>query len=129
MVVTTVGGKSMHKVTAVGLAVILSLPWSVACVAHAKLKSSEPAANAQVAHAPATLTLHFSEPAQLAVLKLMLSGASVAVTVDRGAKASSTVVVVLPALKPGKYQVEWSAIAADDGHVTRGSFSFIVLAA
>jgi methionine-rich copper-binding protein CopC len=122
-------GKSMNKVTAVGLATILSLSWSVACEAHAKLQSSEPAANAQVAHAPATLTLHFSEQAQLAVLKLMLSGTSVPVTVDRGAEASSTVVVMLPALKPGKYQVEWSAIAADDGHVTKGSFSFTVLAA
>lgn len=117
----------MYKFATLNLALALSLLWSVPCFAHAKLQSSVPAADAQLAHAPPTLTLNFSEEAQLAVLKLTSSGTSVPVSVDRGAKAAASVVVSLPALKPGKYQVEWSAIASDDGHITKGSFSFTIL--
>jgi methionine-rich copper-binding protein CopC len=117
----------MYKSTALSLALAVSLLWSVPSFSHAKLQSSVPAANTQLAHAPPTLTLNFSEQAQLAVLKLNSSGTSLPVAVDREAKPSSTVVVTLPALKPGKYEVEWSAIAADDGHITKGSFYFTVL--
>ena len=44
------------------------------CMAHAKLQSSSPADNAQLSEAPKTLTLKFSESAQLAVLKLVRDG-------------------------------------------------------
>ena len=117
----------MNKFHVHAFALAAALMWSGPCSSHAKLQNSIPAANAQLAHAPTTLTLNFSEAAQLAVLKLTASGIAVPLTVDRGAKPSSAVVVPLPALKPGKYQVEWSAIAADDGHITKGSFSFTVL--
>jgi methionine-rich copper-binding protein CopC len=117
----------MYKFAALSLALAVSLLWSHPSFAHANLRSSVPAADARLAHAPATLTLNFSEQAHLAVLKLNSSGTSLPVAVDREAKPSSTVVVTLPALKPGKYEVEWSAIAADDGHITKGSFSFTVL--
>ena len=119
----------MNKFHVHAFALMASLMWSGACFSHARLQSSIPAANAQLAHVPATLTLNFSEAAQLAVLKLTVSGIAVPLTVDRGAKASTAVVVPLPALKPGRYQVEWSAIAADDGHITKGSFYFTVLGA
>lgn len=95
------------------------------CMAHAKLQSSVPSNNAQVA-APKTLTLNFSESAQLAVLKLTIDGKEIPVTVDKTAKPSQTFTVSLPALAPGKYTVQWSAVAADDGHVTKGSFAFSV---
>jgi methionine-rich copper-binding protein CopC len=117
----------MNKFQVFAVALTTSLLWSVPCFSHAKLQSSVPASNAQLAHTPPTLTLNFSEEAQLAVLKLTSSGTSVPVPLDRNAKASSTIVVTLPALKPGTYDVQWSAIAQDDGHVTKGSFSFTVL--
>lgn len=100
---------------------------SAEVLAHAKLQSSVPAADSQLAAAPSALTLNFSEKAQLAVLKLTLAGTAIPVTVDRSAAASKTVVLPLPMLKPGKYQVQWSALAQDDGHVTKGSFSFSIL--
>lgn len=96
------------------------------CMAHAKLQSSTPAADAKLAAAPKTLTLNFSEAAQLAVLKLSSNGTDVPITVDKTAKASQTFTLALPALAPGKYTVQWSAVAADDGHVTKGSFVFSV---
>ena len=96
------------------------------CMAHAKLQSSTPAADAQLAAAPKTLTLNFSEAAQLALLKLSTNGTDVPVAVDKSAKASQTFTLTLPPLAPGKYTVQWSAVAADDGHVTKGTFTFSV---
>jgi methionine-rich copper-binding protein CopC len=115
----------LTKPTLIGLILSLALS-STAAVAHARLQSSVPAADSQLTAAPASLTLNFSEKAQLAVLKLTLSGAAIPVAVDRTAAASSSVVVALPALKPGKYEVRWTALAADDGHMTKGTFSFSI---
>jgi hypothetical protein len=96
------------------------------CMAHAKLTSSTPANNAKLTEAPKTLTLTFSEAAQLAVLKLTHDGKEIPVALDKGAKAGQTFTLTLPALSPGNYTVQWSALAADDGHVTKGSFTFSI---
>lgn len=96
------------------------------CMAHAKLQSSSPADNAQLSAAPKTLTLKFSEAAQLAVLKLVRDGTEIPVPLDKGAKAGQSFTLTLPSLAPGKYTVQWTAMAADDGHVTKGSFSFSI---
>ena len=96
------------------------------CMAHAKLQSSSPANNAHLSEAPKTLTLQFSEAAQLAVLKLVRDGKEVPVPLDKSAKAGQSFTLTLPALSPGNYTVQWSAVAADDGHVTKGSFVFSI---
>jgi hypothetical protein len=98
------------------------------CMAHAKLQSSSPADSAQLSEAPKTLTLTFSESAQLAVLKLVRDGKEIPVALDKSAKPGQTFTLTLPTLGPGKYTVQWSAMAADDGHVTKGSFSFSIAA-
>ena len=98
------------------------------CMAHAKLQSSMPANNAKLAQAPKTLTLNFNETAQLAVLKLVRDGQEIPVPLDKGAKAGQTFTLTLPALSPGTYTVHWSAMAVDDGHVTKGSFTFSIAA-
>ena len=97
--------------------------------AHAKLTSSVPAGDAAVSGTPASLILTFDEEVKLALLKLSSAGQDTPVTVDSKAKAAKTVVLPLPALSPGKYEVHWTAVAADDGHVTKGTFSFTVGAA
>ncbi len=96
---------------------------------HAKLLSSSPAANAELAVAPTVLNLQFSEAAQLAVLKLSAAGVAIPLKIDRGATAAVRVSIALPALAPGVYRVEWTALAADDGHVTKGTFSFTIAGA
>jgi|SRR5580693_1750432 methionine-rich copper-binding protein CopC len=98
------------------------------CLAHAKLQSSVPADNAHLTEAPKTLMLKFSEAAQLAVLKLVRDGKEIPVALDKSAKAGQTFTLTLPALSPGNYTVQWSAVAADDGHITKGSFAFSIAA-
>ena len=96
------------------------------CMAHAKLQSSTPANNAQLAAAPKTLTLTFNEAAQLALLKLVVDGKEIPIPLDKDAKPGLTYTLNLPALSPGHYTVQWTALAADDGHVTKGSFVFSI---
>jgi hypothetical protein len=97
--------------------------------AHAKLVNSSPASSAQITEAPKTLTLSFNEEVKLASLTLAMAGKAIPVTVDKASAAARTVVVPVSALAPGAYEIHWSAISTDDGHVTRGSFAFTVLAA
>lgn len=93
---------------------------------HAKLLATVPSADAQLQAAPKTLSLSFNEEVH-AVLTLTTGGKDIPLTVDRAAPAASQVSVALPPLPAGKYQVQWSALSADDGHVTKGTFSFTVL--
>ena len=100
----------------------------ITAFAHARLLGTSPAAGAQLDAAPTVLMLRFDESVQLAVLKLSVGGADVPVPFDRGAAAASQVSVALPSLAPGTYRVQWSALTADDGHVVKGTFSFVVAA-
>ena len=96
------------------------------CMAHAKLQSSSPAKDAHLTAAPKTLTLTFSEAAQVGVLKLISAGKEIPIAVDKNAKAGASFSFPLPALAPGSYTVQWTAVSADDGHVTKGSFDFSI---
>jgi methionine-rich copper-binding protein CopC len=94
--------------------------------AHAKLQSSTPADHAQLSEAPKSLSLKFNESAKLAMLKLVIGDKEISVPVDKSAKASQSFTVDLPGLAAGKYLVQWTAVAADDGHVTKGTFDFTI---
>jgi copper resistance protein C len=96
---------------------------------HAKLRSSIPAADAQLHVAPRSLILSFTTNVRLALLTLSADGKDIPVSVDRSAPAAPQVTVALPLLAVGKYQVRWSALSADDGHVSKGTFSFAILGA
>ena len=104
-------------------AAVLMFPLVVS--AHAKLLSTSPSAGAELAAAPKVLTLDFNESVQLAVLKVSAAGKDISVPYDSGAPASH-IAVPLPALAPGTYQVRWSALTVDDGHVVKGAFSFVI---
>jgi hypothetical protein len=109
------------RLAAAAAALILPLM----ALAHAKLLSTSPAAGAELAAAPKVLTLDFNESVKLAVLKVSSAGKDIAVPYDSGA-SESHVAVPLPALAAGTYQVRWSALTVDDGHVVKGSFSFVI---
>jgi methionine-rich copper-binding protein CopC len=96
---------------------------------HARLLHTVPPADAQLQAAPTSLTLNFNENVRLAVVTLTSGGKNIPITVDRTAPAAQQVSVPLPALNAGTYQVAWSALSTDDGHVTKGTFSFVIVGA
>jgi methionine-rich copper-binding protein CopC len=102
-----------------------ALIFPIAALAHAKLLSTSPAAGAELGAAPKVLTLDFNESVKLAVLKVSTGGKDVTVPYDGGASAAH-VAVPLPPLAAGTYQVRWSALTVDDGHVVKGTFSFVI---
>jgi methionine-rich copper-binding protein CopC len=103
-----------------------AMAWPLMAIAHAKLLHTTPATGAQLATAPKALTLTFNEAVRLAVLRLSVGGRDIPVTLDRSAPAGAEVSVPLPALGAGIYEVQWSALTVDDGHVVKGTFSFTV---
>jgi methionine-rich copper-binding protein CopC len=61
--------------------------------------------------------------------RLTLAGHRIPVAIDRALKPAATISVNLPALAPGQYRVEWSAMSAQDGHIMKGALTFTILAA
>jgi copper resistance protein C len=114
----------VRKGTTLGLCAALLLVGPV--FGHAKLLSTLPAANAQLTIAPASLTLTFNENVRLAMLKLTTGGREIPLNIDRDAPAAPTVTVKMPQLAAGKYDVQWSALTPSDGHVAKGTYSFVV---
>ena len=96
-------------------------------VAHAKLQAETPAADSTV-EAPKVIQLHFSEAVETSLSRLKLAGGDIAIAVapvnDTGDPTTLSIRPIA-ALKPGTYTVTWSVVA-DDGHRTRGTYSFTV---
>ena len=99
-----------------------------AALAHTRLVSSNPAANATV-KAPATITLRFSERLVPAFSKFDLSMPAhrMVVPVRTAISADGQQLVGTPtaALAPGEYTVTWT-VASQDGHRMTGHFNFKV---
>ncbi|HEX7638324.1 MAG TPA: copper resistance protein CopC [Burkholderiaceae bacterium] len=97
--------------------------------AHARLKSSTPADGASVSPAPQVLRLEYGEPVELAMSSVTLTGpAGAAVATARVAadpRDDRALVLALPRLAPGGYQVRWATMGRD-GHHTRGEIRFTV---
>ena len=98
-------------------------------LAHTKLESSMPQANAVVATAPTQVRLQFSDPLELPFSKVKLVDEKGAVleaskvAVD-GANPRALVATV-PALRSGAYRVHWSTVTRD-GHKVKGEFGLRV---
>jgi copper transport protein len=93
--------------------------------AHASLIASDPANDALVAHAPATLTLTFNEPVEPLTIRVVdQSGAGATVTQIR--RDGAQLVLTPPAiLSDGAHVISWRVISAD-GHPVGGSTTFWV---
>ncbi len=119
---------AIRSIAALGAALGLLVAASEAD-AHARLVSATPAASSTVA-APKQVTLRFSEalaPRFSAFDLMKADGSKVTVATRVPPKDRKTVVgVVSGQLAPGSYMVMWHAAAADDGHRTKGDFSFTV---
>ncbi len=91
--------------------------------------ASDPPAGAQLAVAPAAVTLRFNESVTFVADSIRLidatgapvAGVGVPVHSEGGASASAA----LPALPDGGYVVAWTIVSAD-GHPASGAFTFVV---
>jgi methionine-rich copper-binding protein CopC len=96
--------------------------------AHAHPKTQTPAPDATVS-APHEVSIDYTEGLEPSFSKLVVVDAqgkqvnTAKSTVDATDKTRMS--VALPDLKPGTYQVEWTAVA-DDGHRTQGHYMFNV---
>lgn len=110
------------------VALLASLLGASAALAHAHLKSSEPAADSTVA-APADLRLTFSEGVEATFTKVSLSkdGTEVAIKGLETPDADKKILVVTPAapLASGTYTVVWNAVSVDT-HKSSGEYRFKV---
>lgn len=98
-------------------------------LAHGALKRSDPAENATLAVAPRTVRLTFTEPVELAVGRIELTGPegrSVALSAVRhGDSATVMVADIQGPLQAGRYLVTWQ-VAGRDGHPVRGTYGFLI---
>jgi copper resistance protein C len=104
------------------LAAVVAIP----AAAHVALATSDPADGATVAGAPELITLTFTEG--VGANSFFNLKAEDGTTLGRGEPDpadTATMVLVPPALEPGAYRVEWSAVGSD-GHIEKGRFTFAV---
>ena len=96
--------------------------------AHSPLISSSPADGDVLAAAPQAIEMKFRGTARL--VRLVLTGAQsgeVTLSEQHLMLEKHRHTVSLPAITADEYEVRWRALSAD-GHVVKGSFSFIVSA-
>jgi methionine-rich copper-binding protein CopC len=118
--------KSLATLTAFALTASLAAVATQAA-AHAAFVSASPAVNATVA-SPKQVTVKLSEKLspKFSGLDLMKADGSKVPVKTTVAKDKKTLMATVPALAPGAYMVMWHAVAADDGHKSKGDFNFTV---
>jgi len=99
---------------------------------HLHLLKSVPEADATVDAPPPAIRLWFSQPPELAVTSVKVTGPrprTAVVPLAPLARGDSVLVVasVKGTMAPGTYTVAWRTMAKD-GHVARGTFAFTVTA-
>jgi methionine-rich copper-binding protein CopC len=97
---------------------------------HLHLVKSAPAPNAVVGAAPDSIRLWFSQPPELGVTSVKVTGpANAIVPLAPLAKRDSALVIapVSGKMAAGAYTVAWRTMSKD-GHVVRGTFGFKVAA-
>jgi copper transport protein len=99
--------------------------------AHARLVGSDPADGSALARAPGNVRLQFNEGISASFRRVVLldgQGRAVAGTrVTRGRDARE-IVIGVPPLGRGTYQLDWEVLAQQDGHVSGGAMAFGVRA-
>jgi copper transport protein len=114
---------------ALGFAGSFLLTLAGPAAAHANLGSSDPAANALLDHAPADVTMTFTEPPdpKLSIVHVLdVNGTAVeAGPAQEVPGHNDQLRIPLPAdLPDGVYTVSWRVVSEADGHATAGAFSF-----
>ncbi len=108
---------------------VLAAALAPAAFAHAVLKAASPPANAVLDMTPAQIRLQFNEALEAGFCKITLTdGSGVALptpTATAEPGQPETLVLVLPVLAAGNWQVHWSTLTRD-GHRVKGDYAFRV---
>ena len=97
------------------------MPWS---------STSDPAAGAALAAAPASVTIRFNSRLDHGRSRLLLIGADGAqqpLPIAAGQRADGAGRPRSPAAGPGQWRLRWQVLAVD-GHITRGDIPFSIRA-
>jgi methionine-rich copper-binding protein CopC len=107
------------------LMLLAASPASTPAWAHAKLKSSDPAANASV-KSPSLIRLVFSETLEPAFSGAELRDAAGKTMPVSRSVGGATITLMPLGLRPGDYKVNWHSVGHDT-HRVSGSFGFKVI--
>jgi copper resistance protein C len=112
---------------AVFAAAVVIVGLSTLALAHTKLEKSEPAAGATLTEKPRQVQLWFNEKIDPVVSKIELTSASgkIALSGMHVMGGKELMASVSGDTPNGTYTVAWQT-AGDDGHVTKGDFTFAV---
>jgi methionine-rich copper-binding protein CopC len=109
------------------LFVVLALAIAPPVSAHAELERSEPQAGATLAETPPDVQLWFDDEPDVTVSRIDMTGPSGKVEMGPvKAMQDKSIISMIPGkLAPGAYKVDWQT-AGDDGHISKGTYSFMV---
>lgn len=120
----------MSIVALAGTALWLALSGPSRAEAHAVQVSSNPAPNQQLAAAPDSVSITFSEPVERSVTTVQLwttEPAEVPVSAPSFTSDDTVTVAIPDDIPTGIYTVIWRNLSTIDGHTWAGSFTFVVL--
>lgn len=107
-------------------AAVLGVIWAGPAWAHAELLSVDPSPGSQLAKAPSTIRMTFSEPVQVPAGAIRILDNERRETKVTSVRSTDAVVVAtLPSLGTGGYVVTWRVVS-DDSHPIGGAFTFAV---
>lgn len=100
---------------------------SHAVLAHAKMAKSLPANGATAKAGLSDVTLGFSKPVRVTLVKVKRTDKPAEIDVIKKGKPSfvNAYTIGVTPLEPGTYDVNWTGVAKD-GHVMKGTLSFKV---
>ena len=105
----------------------LSLLAAGGLAAHTDLAEAMPAPDSVLSEAPEALKLRFTAPVELVQADIEdAAGEAVETGFTPPEMGATEFVVPLPALKAGRYTVEWTVVGVEDEHTMLGDFSFTV---
>lgn len=113
----------MRGLAAVVVCLLLVSP----AAAHSLLLESSPAAGTVLDTAPGELALRFNNRIEKRLSRIRLvdeRGETYALTVSTEG-AADRLTAPLPAVRPGRYRVEWQVLSID-GHVVTGRYTFTI---
>lgn len=106
---------------------LLAAALAVPAWGHASLRASDPSGGAALQEAPGRVTITFTEPPDISLTSVRVTGASGSFEdgPPRVAEGDDlTVVLAVDALPNGSYTVAWRTVSKVDGHASAGAFAF-----